>query len=241
MKDTPHKQILITRPQPEAQEFANEIAQMGIGAIISPVVKITPLKYASPKIEQFKAIIFTSINGVRFFKADDFYGYPVLCVGTRTAAAARELGYKVIASAESAEALTRLIKAQGFEAGSKLLYVRGEDIAFDFVSALPEFIWSWVIVYNAKPLSEISFEAKIAIENNKIQAVVFFSKRSAELFINIVKREKLQPALSALKALCMSQSVLECVQPTMWECVYVSKTPDREAMVSLVKSICIEI
>jgi uroporphyrinogen-III synthase len=119
----------------------------------------------------------------------------------------------------------------------ELLYVRGRDVAVDMAAALPDFSLTPLIVYSANPAPSLAIALRAALGKNKIHAVSFFSKRSAKIFMETIAKEKLEASLGGIRALCISQSVLEYVQPEHWRQVYVSDTPDRPGMLALLKMI----
>lgn len=72
-------------------------------------------------------LIFTSQNSVISFlqneKSDEYYGYPVFCVGSKTRAAIEGAGFTVAASAEYAEELARIITER--HAGESFTFFSG--------------------------------------------------------------------------------------------------------------------
>ena len=67
------RRILVTRPQEQADEFAQLLEEVGAEPLIAPTIRITPpedwapLDTAIRHLETYDWIIFTSANGVRFF------------------------------------------------------------------------------------------------------------------------------------------------------------------------------
>lgn len=224
--------VLITRPEAEALDFARDVAACGFEPMICPVLEIEAVPYDAVDCHDYDGAIFTSTNGLKFFTAPQ--GIFAYCVGAQTAALAAAQGYKVVAVAATAEALAReLCKHKPM----KLLYVRGRDVAVDLAAALPDFSLTPLIVYSANPSQSLVIALRAALDKNKIHAVSFFSKRSAKIFMETIAKEKLEASLAGIRALCISQSVLEYVQPEHWWQVYVSDTPDRSGMLALLKMI----
>lgn len=67
------KRIVVTRAESQAGEFAAKLRVLGAGVIEFPVIEIRPaadfgpLDRAIARIEDYDWLIFTSVNGVRFF------------------------------------------------------------------------------------------------------------------------------------------------------------------------------
>ncbi len=65
--------ILITRPREQADEFARLLEEVGAEPLIAPTIRITPpdnwepLDTAIERLGTYDWVIFTSVNGVRFF------------------------------------------------------------------------------------------------------------------------------------------------------------------------------
>jgi uroporphyrinogen-III synthase len=224
--------VLITRPESEALDFARDVAACGFEPLICPVLEIEAAPYDAVDCHEYDGVIFTSTNGLKFFTAPPRMA--AYCVGAQTAALATAQGYTVAAAAATAETLAQeLSKCKPM----KLLYVRGRDVAVDLAAALHDFSLTPLIVYSANPAPSFAFALRTVLEKNKIHAVSFFSKRSAKIFMETIAKEKLEAALADIRALCISQSVLEYVRPECWREVYVSETPDRAGMQAMLKRI----
>ncbi|MBT6431021.1 MAG: uroporphyrinogen-III synthase, partial [Rhodospirillaceae bacterium] len=93
-------QLLITRPQAEAEALSQRLAEMGHKALIEPMLTIRTLPDAVLELDAAAALLLTSANGVRALagRAVD-RGMLVLAVGEATAAAARAAGFTNVAAA----------------------------------------------------------------------------------------------------------------------------------------------
>jgi uroporphyrinogen III methyltransferase/synthase len=67
------KQVVVTRAAEQAGEFSDKLRSLGADVIEMPVISLTapldcgPLDHAIAELEQYDWLIFTSVNGVRFF------------------------------------------------------------------------------------------------------------------------------------------------------------------------------
>ncbi|HEY7610485.1 MAG TPA: uroporphyrinogen-III synthase, partial [Alphaproteobacteria bacterium] len=61
--------ILLTRPEPDAQRFAAQLAEHGIEAVVAPLMTIETADAPLPPLEGVQALVFTSANGVRAYAA----------------------------------------------------------------------------------------------------------------------------------------------------------------------------
>lgn len=94
------KKVLITRPFDQAQEWASLFQQRGASVYFHPVIQILPpetwdsIDQAIKGIEKFNWLVFSSVNGVRFFwqrmqtnglSAASLAGLKIAAVGQQTA------------------------------------------------------------------------------------------------------------------------------------------------------------
>jgi uroporphyrinogen-III synthase len=102
------KQILITRPQSQADGFASSLLEAGFEPIFFPVIEIRPVEdtaaidRALKKLACYDWVVFTSVNGVEVFwarlEALEIRNFPtdvqVAAIGPKTAEALRNRGVK---------------------------------------------------------------------------------------------------------------------------------------------------
>ena len=87
-------QVVITRPRDDAAGLAAELTARGYDTLIEPMLNIVPLPVAIPELGRYRALAFTSSNGVRVFadrSADR--SLPAYAVGGRTADSLRKAGF----------------------------------------------------------------------------------------------------------------------------------------------------
>ena len=103
--------LLITRPQPDADELAAELERRGHRCLVAPLMTIVPTVSDLP-LGGVQALLLTSRNGVRALAAASARrDVPVLAVGPGTAAAAEDAGFSVEAGAGDVSALGSLVRA----------------------------------------------------------------------------------------------------------------------------------
>lgn len=143
--------ILVTRSEPGAQETARRLVVRGYDPVIEPALALHRLQAAIPP---FDALAFTSANGVRIFSSlSPRRDVPVLCVGARTAEAAREAGYADVRSANGNVATLTDMALQRLSADSRLLHAGNEDARGDLAGALKRAgrKADFVAIYRAEP------------------------------------------------------------------------------------------
>lgn len=234
--------ILITRPERQARIYADELESRGFLPLIEPALLIEPTGKIWPELGEFQVILITSVNGLlALAQATDRRDFPLYVVGPNTFNAAKEHGFEqVLTGSGTAKALAALVVDSCSPQDGPILYVRGEDVAFDMKAALRDagFSVDEYVSYKAVPITALSARCKTALKSKEIEAITFFSVRSAEAFIQCVEAARLKPFLKGIKALCISQSVLEYVRSKSGAKTYVAETPDRDGITALIHKHC---
>ncbi len=157
--------VLLTRPQADAQRFANMLRDIPVNMLISTVLRIVSVAYDAKKLADAPGLVFTSAHAVS--AAGLGRGRLALCVGPRTAELARAAGFDVTQGPGDAAGLVPLIRA----AGIPLLHPRGRHVA----KHLPV---AGIEVYDQQ-MQALSAEA-IALFGEKNPVIIpLFSPRSA--------------------------------------------------------------
>jgi uroporphyrinogen-III synthase len=131
------KRIWVTRAQPGAQATAERIAALGFEAVVAPVLAIRELP-ATIDLAGVGALAFTSANAVRAFAGRcQARELPVFAVGAATAAAADEVGFSQVESADGDVAgLALLIARRAADLTGFLLHPAAAEPAGDLAGAL---------------------------------------------------------------------------------------------------------
>lgn len=228
--------VIVTRPSPDAERFAQQLSHIGADPILSPVMAILPRDVALD-LEKIGALAFTSTNGVRAFASlSALRRHEVYAVGDATAEAARAAGFaSVVAAQGDVESLAALI-AKSKPTGP-LLHLAGSERAGDLVRLLARrgVEARRAVIYDAAEIEDLAPQAKAVLaESNENPAVVLFSPRSAHLFLAQASRAGLADRLKNAFALCLSLDVAAAAGAAKWAEIRVAETRDADAMVRLV-------
>ncbi len=211
------KKTLITRPKDQGLLFAQQVGGGVDGFLFEPLIEINHLNIALPDFDIYDGIITTSRH------AKDIVPKGVHCYSVGDyAPTASDLADKIISDNQN----------------KKLLYIRGKDIAFDMRRALKNHQIDELISYEAVASASLSAEAIDAFKNHEIGEVVFFSKRTAEIFVKLAIKHGILDNIGNAKALCISDSVVECLHSIFeGDNIEVSYYPDVCAMARMVNNI----
>lgn len=134
--------VLVTRPEDQAEDLIRRLSALGAEPVICPTIRIAPLENPEPldravaQVERYDWVIFTSVNGVRYFferlaaagaGPERLVGRRLAAIGPATARALAEHGLPVdlMPGQYVAEAILEEI---GDVAGQRILLPRA-DIA----------------------------------------------------------------------------------------------------------------
>jgi uroporphyrinogen-III synthase len=229
--------LLITRPQDDAAELAEELARRGHQSLVEPLIEIVP---AEPKpelaLDNVQAVLLTSGNGARAFaEATARRDLRILAVGDRTAAAAREAGFKQVTSAAGdVEDLTRLARETLDPAKGRVLHAGGNAVAGDLVGALTPagFTAERVALYEARAATALSGATMAALSRGDVDGVLLFSPRTAATFVDLVKAADLAKACGRMIAYCLSPAVAAALNGVAFADIRVAERPEQEALLA---------
>ena len=125
--------IVITRPKEDSLFLIERLKKLGHTVTHLPVIKIEGLKTEKINFQNYKAVIFTSSNAIKFLNIDKFDSkIKCYCVGETTEFAARKAGFLNTYSSEgTVDTLIELIIRTFENKSGKLLYLSSEFISKD--------------------------------------------------------------------------------------------------------------
>ena len=86
--------IVITRPKEDSLFLIERLKKLGHTVTHLPVIKIEELKTEKINFQNYKAVIFTSSNAIKFLNVDKFDSkIKCYCVGKTTEFKARQVGF----------------------------------------------------------------------------------------------------------------------------------------------------
>ncbi len=249
------RKVVITRPYAKGQEFAR-ILSKGVydlksgpftiksgRLILEPLLRIEIRDFQISNTIDYDGVIITSVNAVPAIeKNPNLLGTPFYCVGKKTAESLRSFGVVNIAQCcQTVEPLIDELKSAG--RNQRFLYLRGQDVSVDIKSAMQsnDIIVDEAICYSAETVDHFSESFLDDLRNQRIGLVTLFSKRTAEVFVRLIRQQQKENSVDAdqIDILCISQPVLEYVSSVFKkENIIVSDKPDMKAMAEAVHRYC---
>ena len=233
--------IIITRPIKDSVEIALEVSTRGFTPLIEPVLTVEYRPDALPEIATDIPLIFTSSNGVRAFaEKSNGRDHPVYTVGRNTADEARQAGFRNIESASGTiDDLVNLLTSEAKTGLTSAFYIRGRDISGDLKGILAKngINIDEFIAYNTDQVQNLTVNLLKSLDNREIKAVMLFSSRAGQSFAELIEQYDRTYRMKAIKALCISNAVLESVSALPFGDVLVADKPDRYGMIRLLEKL----
>ena len=229
--------VLITRPVEDAEPLASRLRGLGIASLIEPLMSIRVLPGAAFDLRGVQAILATSANGVRaFVRRASRRDIPLFAVGDATATAARDAGFTHVDSAGGdVIALAGRVRKRLDPSAGPLLHVAGSVVARDLSRLLQDagFACRRAVLYEARPAKSLSPATVRAIRAGELGGVLFFSPRTAEVFVRLARKAQLMRACRRLAVFALSPAVAAKAAPISWRDCRVAATPNQDALLAL--------
>lgn len=238
--------VLVTRPLPDGETTAADLRARGFEVVAAPMLRFEPFGFSDDAEAPYGGTIVTSANAVRAVESQlaksPLLKQPLFTVGERTAAAARAASFEKVISADGdAAALCDLVieaaKTKKLKKKSPLLYLAGEEISRDLAGELREqgFAVTTHIAYRMVPAKNLPSEVVDGFAAGRIEAVLHYSRRSAQAFVEAARTGGVEISALALPQCCISAQVAEIVREAGATQVTVAARPDENALFDALK------
>ncbi len=232
---------LVTRPRGDAKSLAALLAARGVDAVIEPMIEIVENDRALPNFDGVQAFLCTSANGVRALaRASADRDIAILAVGDATARAARAAGFGEVASAAGDVGdLARLVRRRLHPANGRLIHVAGSEIAGDLAGILGAagFAVERAVLYEARAATVLTPSTARLIDDGEIDLALFFSPRSAAIFVHLVEAAAIGEGLATSTALSISPAADAPLAALPFGDRRIAGAPTQAALLALVEQV----
>ena len=213
--------ILITRPLIDAEDLMGKLFSLGHKIIHIPTLKVKPIINQKCDAKNYDAFIFTSANAIRNLKLlNEDKKKLCFCVGSITEKIVRQKGYSnTISAGGNVNALKNIILNSDFDKRKRIAYFCGDYISTDLDLDLKSegYFIDKVINYSSEKIIDLNNENEKILNNHPPDIIFVYSKRSAESFVELVKKYTLNGLMTGSRVLCISEKVLNVFKKLGWK------------------------
>lgn len=224
--------ILFTRPLEDCHEMILKFQSLGHEISHLPLINIEGLKYEAPNYSEFKAIIFTSTNAVKFLDIKNIdKKLKCFCVGSATEKKARSIGFQNVFAAEGNVGNLKELILQNFKpSDGKLIYISGEIISSDLDKELISngYTIERLINYRANPIEKYdeSFIEKLKLKMPEITYI--YSQNSAINFLKVIKNYQLETLWMNTNLMCIGEKTSSILNEIKWKKIFLFNPGEEE-------------
>jgi len=173
--------IVLTRPKEDSINLIEKLKNSNHLVTQLSVIKILKLETKKINLENYKAVIFTSTNAIKFMNIEKFDSkIKCFCVGNSTELAAKQFGFINTCSSEgTVDSLIELIIRTLDNKSGKLLYLSSEFISKDLDGDL---------LRSGYSVDRISNYTSLPIEKIDEVTLNFMKKNLPDVFLFILQR-----------------------------------------------------
>ncbi len=224
--------ILLTRPLEDCSEMILKFRSLGHQVSHLPLINIEPLNYEEIKFSDYKVIIFTSANAVKFLNFKDIDKKLLcFCVGSATEKKARSFGFQNVISAEGNVNNLKELVLQNFDPkDGKLIYISGETISFDLDQQLLKQGYSIKRIINYKTNHNKKFDENFV---NKLKLkipdmVYIYSQNSASSFLSFIKIHQFESLWMNTNLMCIGEKSSSILNEIKWKKIFLFNPGEEE-------------
>ena len=243
------KKIVVTRSREQASDLSERLRKLGALPIEFPTIEILPpdsladLDHCARRLGEYDWIIFTSVNGVRFFLARllelgkdirDLRGPRIAAIGPKTAEelAISKVKVSFVPREYRAEAIFEGLQKESLE-GKRILIPRAK-MARDILPAELRKAGARVDVVEVyrtvRPESDVA-RVRELLEQKQVAAVTFTSSSTVTNFVELLGKENASKLMKGIVAASIGPVTAETAQSLGIDSAIVSKDYTIPALV----------
>jgi len=224
--------ILLTRPLEDCSEMILKFKSLGHQVSHLPLLNIDKVDYKQINFSEFKGIILTSTNAVKFLDLKSIdKNLLCFCVGSATEKKARSVGFQnVIAAEGNVENLKELVLQNFDQSDGKLIYVSGEIISVDLDQQLIKEGYNIKRIVNYRTTYNQKFDENFVKELKlKIPDMVYvYSQNSASSFLNFIKIHQFETLWMDTNLMCIGEKTSSILNEIKWKKIFLFNPGEEE-------------
>lgn len=224
--------ILFTRPLEDSHEMILKFQSLGHNVSHLPLIEIEGIKINLVNFSDFKGIIFTSSNAIKYLDIKNIdKKINCFCVGTSTEKKARAVGFQNVFAAEgNINNLKELILQNFNMSEGKLLYVSGEIISGNLDEQLISKGYNVERVINYKANAIIKYDENFIknLKSKMPEVVYIYSQNSAINFLKVIKDYQLETLWMNTNLMCIGEKTSSILNEIKWKKIFLFNPGEEE-------------
>ena len=224
--------ILLTRPLEDCSEMIIKFKSLGHQVSHLPLLSIEKIDYEQINFSDYKGIIFTSANAVKYLDHKNIdKNLLCFCVGSATEKKARSAGFQNVIAAEGNVGNLKELILQNFDQkDGQLIYISGETISVDLDQQLTNEGYSVKRIVNYKTIYNQKFDDNFIKELMlKIPDMVYiYSQNSASSFLNFIKINQSESLWMNTNLMCIGEKTSSILNEIKWKKIFLFNPGEEE-------------
>ena len=224
--------ILFTRSLDDSKDLILKFNDLGHKVSYMPVIEIQRIEHENINFKDYKALIFTSANSLKFLNIKEVdKNIYCFCVGIATEKKALSIGFQNVITAEgNVRNLKELILQNFNPSGGKILYISGEIISSNIQKDLNSIGYNVdrVINYTSKPIRDLNENFLKDLKNNIPDIIYIYSENSAISFLNLVNTYNLNDYWMNTNLMCISEKASSVLNKIKWKKIFIFSPGEEE-------------
>ena len=224
--------ILLTRPLEDCSEMILKFKSLGNQVSHLPLLRIDKVDYGQINFSDFKGIIFTSANAVKFLDLKNINkNILCFCVGSATEKKARSVGFQNVFAAEgNVENLKELLLQNFHQKDGALIYISGETVSVDLDQQLLKEGYSITRVINYRTIHNQNFDDEFVnqLKLNMPDMVYVYSQNSALSLLNFIKVHQSESLWMNTNLMCIGEKTSSILNEIKWKKIFLFNPGEEE-------------
>ena len=224
--------ILLTRPLEDCSEMIIKFKSLGHQVSHLPLLSIEKIDYDQINFSDYKGIIFTSANAVKYLDHKNIdKNLLCFCVGSATEKKARSAGFQNVIAAEGNVGNLKELILQNFDQkDGQLIYISGETISVDLDQQLINEGYSVKRIVNYRTIYNQKFDDNFIKELMlKIPDMVYiYSQNSASSFLNFIKINQSESLWMNTNLMCIGEKTSSILNEIKWKKIFLFNPGEEE-------------
>ena len=224
--------ILLTRPLEDCSEMIIKFRSLGHRVSHLPLLKIVKVNFDQVNLSNYKGIIFTSANAIKFLECKEIDKDTLcFCVGSATEKQAKSVGFQNIISAEGNIGNLKELILQNFDQKEgKLIYVSGEIISSNLHEQLLTDGYMIERIINYKTIHNDEFNENFVnvLKSNMPDIVYVYSQNSALSFLKFIKVNQSENLWMNTNLMCLGEKTSSILNEIKWKKIFLFNPGEEE-------------